>query len=290
MGRMTGDDGAGGDAMTLSASDFRRLATFINASSGIKMPPSKRAMVEGRLRQRLRSRGFEDFDAYCRYLFAEGGIEEEAVHIIDAVTTNKTEFFRETEHFNYLRQVALPALVGRRHCDGAVTVKAWSAACSCGAEPYTLAMVLAEFSRDMHELAYSIFATDLCTEVLRQGASGIYPEDMVAPVPLELRRRYLLRDRDRTARRVRFAPELRQHVCFARLNLMDESYRIDRGFDIIFCRNVLIYFDKPTQAAVVGRLCDHLAPGGYLFLGHSETVAGMTLPVKPVGPTVFAKV
>jgi len=280
-----------GDAITadlaLKACDFRRLAGFIIEYSGIKITAAKQAMVEGRLRRRVRSLGFGSFDGYCRYLFDEGGLEQEAVHIIDAVTTNKTEFFREPEHFRLLVDRVLPNLVasGRSR-----TVKVWSAACSTGAEPYTLAMLLADFADNHAGFDFQVLATDLCTEVLDKAVLGIYPEEMAAPVPPDLRRRHLLRARDRACRQVRIAPDLRRKVRFGRLNLTDESYAVDGGQDIIFCRNVLIYFDKALQQAVLARLCDRLAVGGILFIGHSETIAGFDLPLRQFAPTVFIRV
>lgn len=268
--------------------DFERLAAFIESYSGIKMPPSKITMVEGRLRKRVRATGAASLSDYCRRLFEAGTLEAEAVHLIDAVTTNKTEFFREPEHFDYLMGTALPNLMTDRRITS-TGLKLWSAACSTGAEPYTLAMVLAEF-RQVHSIArVSILATDLCTEVLQIGALGIYPEAAVLAVPIDLRRRYLMRSRDRSRGLVRIVPALRFWVHFARLNFMLEEYSVDRDFDVIFCRNVLIYFDKPTQQAVLRRLCRHLRPGGYLFLGHSESVAGLSLPLQVVGHTVFRR-
>ncbi|MDR3535669.1 MAG: CheR family methyltransferase [Acetobacteraceae bacterium] len=268
--------------------DFDRLAAFIESYSGIKMPPSKITMVEGRLRRRVRSTGAASLGEYCRRLFEGGTLEAEAVHLIDAVTTNKTEFFREPEHFDYLTATALPTLLEERR-SASNGLKLWSAACSTGAEPYTLAMVLAEFRQTRSVSRVSILATDLCTEVLQTGAQAIYPEAAVLSVPIELRRRYMLRSRDRTRGLVRIVPGLRDWVQFARFNLMAEDYGVDRDFDVIFCRNVLIYFDKPTQQAVLRRLCRHLRPGGYLFLGHSESVAGLTLPLHVVGHTVFRR-
>ena len=272
--------------LVLSLRDFRRLSGFVSEVSGIKLPPTKRAMVEGRLRRRVRGLGFADFATYCHFVFEDGGLDQEAVHIIDAVTTNKTEFFRESEHFHVLAAQILPQLAppGRTQ-----PLKVWSAACSSGAEPYSLAMVLADYVDSRPGLGFAVTATDLCTEVLRTAVLGIYPESEVEPVPMALRRRYLLRSRDPGRRKVRIAPDLRAKVQFLRLNLMDEVYGVKGPFDVIFCRNVLIYFDKPTQVAVVGRLCNHLAPGGFLFLGHSETVAGFGLKLRPVAPTVFAK-
>ncbi len=268
--------------------DFTRLAAFIHDTAGIKMPPAKRTMVEGRLRRRLRALNMGSFDEYCHYLFEEGGLHSEAVPLIDAITTNKTEFFREPEHFRFLADQALPALAAR----GAGPVrplKIWSTASSTGAEPYTIAMVVDAFAADAESFRSTVLATDICTDVLETAVMAIYPEAMVEPVPVELRRRYLLRSRDRRRAEVRIKPALRRMVRFARLNLMDETYPVDRDFDVIFCRNQLIYFEKPTQQMVLRRLCDHLRPGGFLFLGHSETIAGCDLPLRPVGTTVFVR-
>jgi chemotaxis protein methyltransferase CheR len=269
--------------------DFKRLAEFIEGYSGIKMPPSKITMVEGRLRRRVRDTGADNLSEYCRRLFEGGDLATEAVHLIDAVTTNKTEFFREPEHFRYLLDTALPTLRTERPA-GQTALKLWSAACSTGAEPYTLAMVLAEFRQQHHGQRIAILATDLSTAVLRTAVRGIYPEAGVAAVPIELRRRYLLRSRDTTRGTVRIVPELRAWLRFARLNLMAPDYAVDHDFDVIFCRNVLIYFDKQTQQSVLQRLIQHLRPGGYLFLGHSESLAGLALPLQAVGHTVFRRI
>lgn len=285
---MAADGGVAAAAMDhLSQRDFDRLARFIQDYSGIKMPASKKTMVEGRLRRRVRAHGLPSLQAYCRMLFDDDGLAGESVHLIDAVTTNKTEFFREPEHFRFMTETMLPAIVGARTVDAQNPVQVWSAAGSSGAEPYTLAMVLAEFAQRSSGFRWSVLATDICTEVLETAFAGIYPESMVAPVPAELRRRYLLRSRDRARNLVRIAPELRRQVRFQRLNLMDASYPVQGPVDIVFCRNILIYFDRPTQQAVLARLCTHLRPGGFLVLGHSETLSGFDLPVTAVGPTVF---
>lgn len=152
-----------------------------------------------------------------------------------------------------------------------------------------LAMVLADLGLQMPGLRFVITATDICTEVLETAISGIYPAAMVKPVPPELRRRYVSRSKDRARQQVRIVPELRAMVQFARVNLMELPYLVEREMDIIFCRNILIYFDKATQEAVLQRLSEHLRFGGYLFLGHSETLAGFRLPLEPVGPTVFRR-
>jgi chemotaxis protein methyltransferase CheR len=271
----------------LSDRDFRRLAELIHGYSGIKMPPGKRTMLEGRLRRRVRATRAASLGDYCRRLFEEDGLAGELVDLIDAVTTNKTEFFREPSHFDFLRDrgLAMLAKAERRQ------IKAWSAACSTGAEPYTLAMVIEEHLAESGERTdYSILCTDLCTEVLSEAIAGVYPVAMIEPVPMELRRRYLMRARDANRGVVRIIPPLRSRLLFSRLNLMDESYPADDDMDMIFCRNILIYFDKPTQSKVLSRLCSHLRPGGMLFLGHSESVVGIDLPVKQIASTVFQRV
>jgi chemotaxis protein methyltransferase CheR len=269
----------------ISKKHFDRLAAFIYDYSGIKMPPSKLTMLEGRLRRRLRATGKPTFNAYCDYLFKGGGLEQETIYLIDAVTTNKTDFFREPNHFTFMRNHALPDIMAR----GTRSVRAWSAACSTGAEPYTMAIVLEEFAQQNANTPYTILATDLSTEVLATAHRGIYPTEMVEPVPPDLRQKYVMRSVAKDRREVRIVPKLRSKVGFARLNLMDERYSIGDPVHIIFCRNVMIYFDKETQSGVLSRLCDCLLPGGYLFIGHSESVAGFDLPLRTVANTVFQK-
>ncbi|MET0364588.1 MAG: protein-glutamate O-methyltransferase CheR, partial [Sphingobium sp.] len=253
--------------------------------AGIKMPPTKLTMLEGRLRRRLRATGIASLDAYCTYVLSDEATPEERVHLINAVTTNKTDFFREPKHFDYLADTILP----HYRAEGRRSIRCWSAACSTGAEPYTLAMVLDDFAEQHGGPDYDILATDLDTEVLATAVKGIYADEMLAPVPRDMRRRHVLVPRDDSRRDVRISPALRQKVGFGRLNLMDVRYSIGEPVDMIFCRNVLIYFDKPTQRAVVSRLCDNLKSGGYLFLGHSESIAGFELPLTPVANTVFRR-
>ncbi|MGQ9370641.1 CheR family methyltransferase [Azospirillum sp. A39] len=270
----------------LSERDFQCLAEVIQGHAGIRMPPAKRTMVEGRLRKRARALDLADVGRYCRYLFDEGGLAQELVHLIDAVTTNKTDFFREPDHFDHLRDAAVPAVLARR---GDRLVKLWSAASSIGAEAYTAAMVLAEMNRQGPAFRWAVLGTDISTEVLEQASLGVYPEEMVDPVPADLRRRYVMQARDTARREVRIVPELRRQVRFQRLNLMDPHYPVDRDVDVVFCRNILIYFDKRTQRAVLERLCGHLRPGGFLYLGHSESMAGGNLGMRQVAPTVFRR-
>ncbi|MFB2550020.1 CheR family methyltransferase [Ensifer soli] len=270
----------------LSSRNFARLSKYIYDYSGIKMPPSKLTMLEGRLRKRLRATGIATFDRYCDFLFRDGGLETESIYLIDAVTTNKTDFFREPNHFDYMASVVLPELARAGHR----RVRAWSSACSTGAEPYTMAMVLADFAEATPGIEFKILASDLSTEVLETARAGIYPRDLISPVPPAMQAKYVMTAIDRKRREVRIVPSLRARIGFARLNLMDASYGVGDPMHMIFCRNVLIYFDKQTQAHVLSRLCDCLAPGGYLFIGHSESVTGIPLPVRQVANTIFRKV
>jgi chemotaxis protein methyltransferase CheR len=271
----------------LSKRNFDLLSKFIYDYSGIKMPLNKVTMLEGRLRRRLRAAGIASFDGYCDYLFKQGGLDSEAVYLIDAVTTNKTDFFREPKHFEYMVQAALPNLLAA-YADRRIRI--WSSACSTGAEPYTLAMVMSEFlAASAPERDYFILATDLSTDVLQKGQRGIYQNDLLQPVPSDMMRKYVMRSSDPARQEMRITPKLRSKVGFARLNLMDDRYPVGDPMHIVFCRNVLIYFDKPTQNHVLSRLCDSLLPGGYLFVGHSETVTGFDLPIKQVANTVFQR-
>ncbi|MNL21081.1 Chemotaxis protein methyltransferase [compost metagenome] len=252
------------------------------------MPLSKSTMLEGRLRRRLRVTGIATFDDYCDYLFNQGGIEREAIYLIDAVTTNKTDFFREPKHFDYMRDVALGDIV-RQFSERRLRI--WSSACSTGAEPYTLAMVMSDYLQSQApDRDYFILATDLSTDVLQKAQKGIYSSDMMAPVPPDMMRRYVMRATNAHRQEMRVAPMLRQKVGFARMNLMDAKYPIGDPMHIIFCRNVLIYFDKQTQQQVLTRLCNSLVPGGYLFIGHSETVSGFDLPIRQVANTIFKRI
>ena len=272
----------------LSKRNFELLSRYIYNYSGIKMPHTKMTMLEGRLRRRLRATGLPTFDSYCDYLFKHDGIEAEAIFLIDAVTTNKTDFFREPKHFDYMVQKALPDILNQY---GDRRIRTWSSACSTGAEPYTMAMVLADvLAAKAPERDYFVLATDLSTDVLQKAQRGIYPSDLLQPVPAAMMQKYVMRASDSRRPEVRINPGLRSRVGFARLNLMDDVYPVGDPMHIIFCRNVLIYFDKPTQQHVLTRLCNCLLPGGYLFIGHSETVTGFDLPIKQVANTVFKRI
>jgi chemotaxis protein methyltransferase CheR len=262
----------------------------LNGRLGIKLPPEKRGMLEMRLRPRLRQLGYARFDGYCRYLFEAGGLAAEMQHLIDAVTTNKTDFFREPEHFTLLRESIVPALLERRQGEQGPLLKLWSAACSTGAEAYTMAMVLEEMRRARPSFRFSVLGTDISAQVLERADEAVYPAEMVLPVPSALKQRYLMSSiYGGQGAVVRVIPELRQRTRFLQLNLMDQSYRVDRDVDVIFLRNVLIYFEPSDQDAVVQRMLSHLRPGGVLILGHAEAAIGSRLGLNDIGFGAFRK-
>ena len=272
---------------TLSPRQFGAIARFVEQNVDIQLPPSKRLMVEGRLRKRARALGLRSLDDYASHVLDSGHGGGELTHFVDCVTTNKTDFFREPAHFAFLCETAVPQLLGSR-IDR--RLKIWSAASSIGAEAYTIAMVLQEMVAAGPRFRFSILGTDVSSEVVAQAKSAIYPAALVEPVPAPLRQRYLMTSRNASDALVRIAPELRKLVQFHEMNLMDPHYPFDRDVDVIFCRNVLIYFDRATQATVIGRLAGHLRPGGYLILGHSESTAGSGVPgLSPLLPTVYRR-
>jgi chemotaxis protein methyltransferase CheR len=272
---------------TISNPDLGRLRSLIYAQSGIRLGADKRTMLELRLRPRLRSLTLNSYREYCEYVFSGPGRRDELVHLLDAVTTNKTDFFREPGHFEYLTKKALPEIMrGNR---GGRPLFFWSAGCSSGEEPYTLSMVLSQYANAHPGLRFKVLATDLCTTVLTKASLGIFSAGAVEPVPRDLRLKYFLRSRDRGSDELRVVPELRELVEFRRLNFMDSDYGIAEKADAIFCRNVIIYFDRATQEQILKKLAERLAPGGYLFLGHSETLHGLDVALTPIGPAAYRK-
>lgn len=271
------------DGLTLP--DFDRIARYVREVAGIQLAQGKHMMVESRLRRMCHAEGFATIGEFCADFFDNGPSDAQRTALLNAVTTNKTDFFREPKHFDHLMGVLIPQLVqaGQSH------LRVWSAACSTGAEPYTLAMLL-EQNRQKGGPSWEMLATDLDTEVLRAAHRGIFHEEMVTPVPPELRRAFIHDARDKKRREVRIVPALRAKIAFGRLNLMDARYAVGQPKDVIFCRNVLIYFDKPTQEKVVSRLANALVLGGHLYLGHSESISGFDLPLRQVANTVFEKV
>jgi chemotaxis protein methyltransferase CheR len=270
----------------MSPRDFDSFSQLIQERCGIKMPENKKIMLESRLKKRLRVLGYNDYADYKSFIFSDKGQKEELCHLIDVVTTNTTEFFRQPDHFAALNNGIL------EQCHTASTgnrpLKVWSAGCSIGAEPYTLAIVLQEFAATHSGFDYSILATDISGSVLKTAARAVYSTNQVRGIPDNLKRKYLLRSRDRAKDLVRIGPELRKKVRFGHLNFM-ENFTLNETMDIVFCRNVIIYFNRETQEKILQKICNHIRPQGYLFMGHSESLVGQNLPVVQIAPHIYQK-
>ncbi|MES2760878.1 MAG: CheR family methyltransferase [Bacteroidota bacterium] len=265
--------------------EFNKLSSFIYSNYGIKMPYAKKSMLQARLQSRLRETGKETFKEYCDHVFSSSD-DLELVHMIDVVSTNKTDFFREAAHFDFMQSVILPEYKEEQSGE---TMNIWSSACSSGEEVYTIAMAIEEFLEDKKRFNYSIHGTDISSRVLQKAQNGVYQEERIANIPMALKKKYFLRSKLRENPKVKVVKELIQKTSYQRLNLMDPSYNVHKIFDVIFCRNVLIYFDRKTQEEVINKLCTHLKPNGYLFLGHSESITGINVPLKQLKPTIYRK-
>ncbi len=270
----------------MSDPEFIKLSKFIYAHFGIKLPIAKKIMIEGRLQKRLRAVGLLSFQSYFELVTSKEG-QPELINMIDSVSTNKTDFFREPYHFEYLTEQLLPEYFAEQ---GRKPLTIWSAAASSGEEPYTLAICMEEYNKEaINKIEYSLLGTDISVEILKKAVAAIYEETKIAVIPPGLKHTYFLRNKDKAKKLVRVIPRLRSKVKFQRVNLMDATYHVNTNFDLIFCRNVLIYFDKKTQENVINKLCSNLRKGGYLFLGHSESVVGMNVPLIQVKPTIYKK-
>lgn len=268
----------------LEQQDFERISTFVNQNFGIKLPEHKRIMLQGRLINRLIKLHFQNFKDYTNYVFSDEGSVLELPHMIDVISTNKTDFFREALHFRFMREQVLPEFVNNSRSS---LLKIWSAGCSSGEEVYTIAMVVNDYLEEYPGFDYSILGTDISRRMLLKAQEAIYPSRYTKPIALETKKKYFLKSKDTVKDEVRIKKTLRDKVRFKWHNLMNESYPINDSFDIIFCRNVLIYFSKEDQLHVLQNLREKLKPGGYLFLGHSESLNHLNLPLKNVGQTVF---
>lgn len=269
---------------------FDRFSRMVQESIGVCLPKSKRIMVESRLRRRLVQLGLDDVDAYFRHLFDNGALAEELETIFDAVTTNKTDFFREPQHFRYLADRVIPERLSRRQASGRTSmVKVWSAASSTGAEAYTTAMVLADLESRKGAFEWRILGTDINRSVLAEAQRAVYSDLTIQPVPDQFRERFLLQGQGRHAGNWRITPDLRRRVSFTQMNLIDTHYPVDSGIDVIFLRNVLIYFSEADQTRVVAQLADHLAHHGHLFVGHAEGMLVRHRALRQVGPAIYRK-
>jgi chemotaxis protein methyltransferase CheR len=272
----------------LSNGDFHRLSRFIFKGFGIKLPEQKKVLLKSRLIKRLKELKMENYSQYIDFVLEDSDrSREEVINMIDVVSTNKTEFFRENAHFDILSRMIIPGYAEKRK----KYLKCWSAGCSTGEEVYTLCMVLEEQKRKAIIDNYLVYGSDISVTALKKAVKAIYPFTRVEQIPLEYRKKYLLKSKAREKRKIRIVKELREKTKFMRINLVDDFYPIVNDFDVIFCRNTLIYFDRMTQIRVVNNLLRHLNLGGYLFIGHSESLLNHNIRnIRQVQPTVYQKV
>ena len=278
------------DFLNISDELFQTIGKMITERYGIKMPPEKKIMFQARLQRRLRELNLNSFDIYADRLFENNGNSEEFALLADYISTNKTDFFREKTHFDFLTTHVLADFFQDRKSNGFAYLNLWSAGCSSGQEAYSIAMTLEEFRRKSNQsLDYCITATDISGRMLKKVNEAIYPIDLVADVPQEIKHRYFLKSKSSIDPTVRVVKEIRARVKPAYLNLMSQSYPYAQPYDIVFLRNTLIYFDLKTQNEVVAKVLSCMKPGGYLFIGHSESLINMNLPIQSVAPSVYVK-
>lgn len=271
----------------MRASDYQFIREIVYRHSRINLGPDKQELVSARLGKRLRATGRATVEDYCSLLRAPGG-EEELGHLIDVISTNHTYFFREEGHFQALRDIILPDLERRREKERWPTLRFWSAACSSGEEPYSIAMALDEyFANKGADWPRQIEATDISTRVLAKAQAAIYPAETVSRLGAARTKAYFQVGYGEQDGFFRVRPALRAQVRFHRLNLLEGEPPFAEPFHVIFCRNVMIYFDRPTQEELVRRLKARLVPGGYLLVGHSESLTGLSHGLTMIRPATY---
>jgi len=268
-----------------SDADFRSLAQFAYQQAGIALSDSKRNLVYSRLSRRLRALGLTSFKQYREYLAANTG---ELENFINAISTNLTKFFREAHHFDHFRSHVAVPFVQDAHGAVGKRLRVWSAGCSTGEEPYTIGVVLKREIRDLARHDVKILATDIDTDVVAKGARGEYPASSIDEVPKPYREFFLPIDGKRDSAQVTVVEEVRKLITFRKLNLM-EPWPFTGNFDAIFCRNVMIYFDAATKSTLVDRLTEKIKPGGWLYIGHSESLIGSHPGLRLVGRTIYRR-
>ncbi|MDT8446158.1 MAG: protein-glutamate O-methyltransferase [bacterium] len=269
------------ESLEMSDEEFRLYQRLIYDSVGINFTDNKKQLLVSRLRKRLEVTGIKSYKEYRQFV-QEAAHGDEFVQMLNVISTNKTDFFREPQHFEFLKRMVYPMLAGKNK------IRIWSAASSSGEEPYTLGITLLEALGSMAGKDVKILATDISTKVLGEAEQGVYNEEAVSPIAQPLLRKYFLKGHNRWAGYYSVRDELRHLISFRRLNLM-EPFPLKGQFDFIFCRNVMIYFDKPTREDLVNRLGEQLLPGGYLFIGNAESLSGLKTNLQYVQPAIYQR-
>lgn len=274
---------------SLSDEEFEQIRLLVKSQTGISLGLHKRDLVVSRLSRRLRALQFKTFQQYVDYLRSSGG-ENEIVHMVNRITTNKTDFFREKHHFDLLNHEILPVLLEQGEKTGLRKLKAWSAGCSSGEEPYTLAVTLAEFFSTHPGWDIKVLATDIDTTMLSTASKGEYDQSLIEPMPKHLLSKYFIRQRGSQGFTYKVSPALRRMVTFRKFNMMHAKYPLKPDIDIVFCRNVMIYFDNVDKNSILSKIHGVMTPNGHLFVGHSESLTMVKDFFRYVGTTTYQKI
>jgi chemotaxis protein methyltransferase CheR len=279
------------DFIQISDELFLKLGNLITERFGIKMPAEKKIMFQARLQRRLLELEINSFDEYAKILLNANLDSPELSVLADYISTNKTDFFRENDHFTFITNLILPDYLNIKSNLKDSKLKIWSAGCSNGQEAYSIAITLEEFSQlKKMSINYSILASDISVTMLKCAKDAIYPISNTEMIPLELKHRYFLKSKNQKDQKVRVIKYIRDKVTPVYLNLMDNNYRLENEFDVIFLRNTLIYFRQYIQQEVLIKVLSNLKTGGYLFIGHSESLINMNLPIRSIAPSIYVKI
>ena len=270
----------------ITEKEFQLFKDIIYRSTGIHMSEKKRNLVVARLSKRLRALNLNTFSQYYEYLNSSIDAQDELNNLINRITTNKTDFFREKHHFDFLLNEVFPSYIEESRRGGERRVRVWSAGCSSGEEPYSIAMVLADAFKDERGWDLKILATDLDTDILTKATKGVYSSQQITPIPMGYLTKYLFR----TPQGYEVSPQIKSMISFRKLNLMDYAFPMKKPFDVIFCRNVMIYFNDQTKQDLVTKYHTHLKDKGYMFIGHSESLMYMKHLFRFLKHTVYQKV
>jgi chemotaxis protein methyltransferase CheR len=278
-------------SISMKESERRKISSFIETKFGIKMPSTKRALLISRLSKRLLVLGMKSFEEYFKYINSPDGLTNEIYIFVDLVSTHETTFFRESQHFDILLSKVLPKITHEYGAGIKRPLRILSAACSTGEEAYSLAIIITEFIKlnNYFDFQYIITGADISLRVLETARRGVYEARRIKNVTKQYRKNYFMKNKNKKIDLVRVIPELRTRLEFFPINLMNEIYPFEFDFDVIFLKNALIYFDRKNQIEICLRILKHLVSGGYFFVGLSESMTGLGLPLKSVMPSVFRK-
>jgi chemotaxis protein methyltransferase CheR len=267
---------------------YTLIRDLVYQHSRINLGSDKKELVAARISKRLRKLNMASYAEYCDYLRSAEGVDELA-NLVNVISTNYTSFFREIKHFEFMTETLLPQWKSQSGKAQKKSFHVWSAACSSGEEPYSIAMALSDFFAASPTVSWRVEASDISTRILAKAERGVYENERVVLPQEQWLQRFFQRGTGTWDGYVRIRKELRSHVSFHHLNLLESAFPFSNDFDLIFCRNVMIYFDRPTQEQLIHRLTNQLLPGGYLFVGHSESLTGIKHPLRSVRPSIYIK-